>query len=99
MMMKDFDTWNVKKKQLDAQQSDAILFFKEGEVWWVHFGLNIGFEMNGKGNEFTRPVLIIKNNISQMKNIDSRRLVKKMCTMERSIFKDIQRKTSRVNFG
>jgi hypothetical protein len=45
-MEKDFDSWNTKKKEIDSRQGE-VPFFKEGEVWWVHFGLNIGFEMNG----------------------------------------------------
>ncbi len=34
--------------------------FQEREVWWCHLGLNVGDEENGKGINFTRPVLIIK---------------------------------------
>jgi len=38
----------------------------EGEVWWCALGENIGVEMNGKSNKFSRPVLIYKkhNNLS-----------------------------------
>ena len=38
----------------------------EGEVYWCSLGENIGDEENGKGSEFSRPVLIFKkfnNNI------------------------------------
>ncbi len=59
-MQKDFDKWNEKKKKLDVRVIEETLFFKEAEVWWIHIGLNIGFETNGKGEEFTRPVLILK---------------------------------------
>jgi mRNA interferase MazF len=31
---------------------------KEGEIWWCRVGENIGTEINGKGDNFTRPVLI-----------------------------------------
>lgn len=132
-MEKDFDTWNQKKKELHAKVLDSILFFKEGEIWWVHLGVNVGFEMDGKGKESTRPVLIIKKynkfsflalplgtspklnkyrvpvgmvdgknavaNVSQMKNIDSKRLAKKICTLEKSLFEGVKQKTSQVNFG
>ncbi len=57
-MQKDFDTWNNLKKEIDA--SEQNLFFKEGEVWWVNLGLNIGFEANGKGYDSIRPVIILK---------------------------------------
>jgi mRNA interferase MazF len=56
--LKDFDKWNEKKKQIN--NSTINFYFKEQEVWWIRTGLNIGIESNGKGNEFARPVLIIK---------------------------------------
>lgn len=34
--------------------------FSEREVWLCHLGSNIGFEIDGKTTELTRPVLIIK---------------------------------------
>jgi len=34
--------------------------FKERDVWICNIGENIGFEEDGKGNDFTRPVLILK---------------------------------------
>jgi mRNA interferase MazF len=32
----------------------------EGEVWWASFGENIGFEISGKGELFTRPAIVFK---------------------------------------
>lgn len=32
----------------------------EGQIWWVHFGQNLGSEIYGKGDQFTRPVIILK---------------------------------------
>ena len=131
-MEKDFDLWNIKKKELDVRQTD-VPFFKEGEVWWVHLGLNVGFEMNGKGEEFTRPVIVLKKynkysflalplstspkvnryrisvgvvdgksataNLSQLKNIDSKRLINKAGHIEAVQLQDLKEKTSRINFG
>jgi mRNA interferase MazF len=57
-MEKDFDKWNEDKKILDKNIRD--LEFKEGEVWWCHFGLNIGEEVYGKGENFRRPAIILK---------------------------------------
>ncbi len=34
--------------------------FKEGEIWWCMVGENVGIEMGGKGDFFTRPILIFK---------------------------------------
>jgi mRNA interferase MazF len=36
------------------------LFFNEREVWWCSVGLNIGSEVYGKGDTYTRPVLVLK---------------------------------------
>lgn len=47
-MQKDFDKWNELKKKIDAKEEETRLFFRDGEVWWVSLGVNIGFEMNGK---------------------------------------------------
>lgn len=56
-MEKDFDSWNEKKKILNSSDN---LFYHEREVWWCHLGINVGFEQDGKGENFLRPILIIK---------------------------------------
>ncbi len=58
--MKDFDKWNEKKKNIDLDTNVKDIYFKEGQIWWCSFGLNIGGESYGKGENFRRPVLIIK---------------------------------------
>jgi mRNA interferase MazF len=57
-MTKDFHVWNPLKVQLDAKK--VLPTFREREIWWCSVGVNIGFEMYGKGQVFTRPVLIIR---------------------------------------
>jgi mRNA interferase MazF len=32
----------------------------EGEIWWASLGENVGFEINGKSKDFTRPVILSK---------------------------------------
>lgn len=59
-MDKDFDKWNEIKKELNRTNNEPILFPKEGEVWMCSIGKNIGFEQNGAGDSFSRPVLIVK---------------------------------------
>src|ERR1017187_10345231 len=59
-MEKDFDRWNRIKKATDAADEAARLYFREGEIWWVRLGKNIGYETDGKSREFTRPVIILK---------------------------------------
>ena len=59
IILKSFLEWiGLKEKLHNAEYAPP--FFKEGEIWWCHFGENVGTEMNGKGNFFTRPVLILK---------------------------------------
>lgn len=55
---KNLDGWNNFKKKLDNR--GEIPMFKERDIWWTAIGHNIGVEENGKGDEFKRPVLIIK---------------------------------------
>lgn len=57
-MEKDFDKWNEKKKKLDKNKRN--LLFKESEIWWCSLGVNVGEEVYGKGNDFRRPVVILK---------------------------------------
>jgi mRNA interferase MazF len=59
-MLKDFDSWNAEKKLVDKRIVDRTLFFHAREVWWCNAGLNIGVEVDGKNENFERPMLIIK---------------------------------------
>ena len=128
-MNKNFDKWNEKKKQLHAETER--LFFREGEIWWAHIGLNIGYEIDGKQDDFSRPVLILKKynqfsflalplsskakeniywlsvgivdnrhaygNLSQLRNIDSKRLINKVTHISAEQLLDIKKKASKVN--
>jgi hypoxanthine phosphoribosyltransferase len=62
--MEDFDEWNKIKKRTQTKHKRANI--KEGEIWYVKLGKNIGFEEDGKGPIFQRPVIILKkfNNTS-----------------------------------
>src|SRR5882724_3693985 len=59
-MVKDFDRWNEIKKATDAADEGSRVFFREGEIWWVRLGINVGYETDGKNREFTRPVIVLK---------------------------------------
>lgn len=58
--MKDFLSWSILKQDIHNVKSVDTIFFREREIWWCAYGLNIGFEQDGKGGNFRRPVLIIK---------------------------------------
>jgi len=57
-MAKNFDRWNKVKQDIDGQ-IDLVLFH-EREIWWCALGVNVGFEQDGKHDNFERPVLILK---------------------------------------
>lgn len=57
-MFDDYYSWNIQK--IDINRGDKNLFFHEREIWFASLGINIGFEQNGKGSNFLRPVLVIK---------------------------------------
>jgi len=57
-MEKLFNAWNRVKKWLAGVEK--IVFFHGREVWFVRLGKNLGFEQDGKGADFRRPVIILK---------------------------------------
>jgi mRNA interferase MazF len=59
--VKDFDGWNVNKQKINKSLSRP-LNFKKGQIWWVSCGVNIGTEIDGKGQIFLRPFLVLKKN-------------------------------------
>lgn len=59
-MNKEYSEWHDKKKVLNEREDMDTIFFREKEVWWTALGVNIGFEQDGKGEEFRRPILILK---------------------------------------
>jgi mRNA-degrading endonuclease toxin of MazEF toxin-antitoxin module len=64
--MNEFDIWNEIKKKVDSGENPPDRFPKEGEVWLSALGKNVGYEQNGSGNNFARPVLIVKKFNNQM---------------------------------
>ncbi len=55
---KDYHNWNTLKNILD--EIDINIPFTEGEIWWISLGINIGIEIDGKGDSFERPCIIIR---------------------------------------
>ena len=129
-MEKDFDRWNEKKKHLNEPRDPV--YFRDGEVWWVHLGLNVGFEIDGKDDNFARPVIVLRKYnkysflalplttspkanrwklhigqisgkqawavLSQLRNIDSRRLYQKVATVSAEQLGQIKKEARRMNF-
>jgi mRNA-degrading endonuclease toxin of MazEF toxin-antitoxin module len=56
--VKKFNKWNEVKINIDAKEKLAL--FKARDIFWANIGENVGREQDGKGQDFTRPVLVIK---------------------------------------
>jgi mRNA interferase MazF len=54
---KKYTEWFNLKPKIDLK-SNQPQFVKEGNLWWCNMGENIGSEINGKGKNFSRPVII-----------------------------------------
>ncbi len=122
-MEKDFDSWNASKKGINQRTSSP--FYHAREIWWCSLGINVGFEQDGSGDEFRRPVLILKGFgrhtclvvpltksdkahplrpsiglvdgteahalLSQIRVLDTKRLVRKIGRLDQAIFSNIQK--------
>jgi len=129
-MQKDFDSWNSKKKTVHA--SNVAPLFHEREIWFCSLGVNVGFEQDGTGLNFDRPILILRGfnkntflavaivgkkkegdfyspigsitgreasaNLSQVRLVDSKRLVKKVATLDEATFFKLKEKLKYVLF-
>lgn len=121
-MQKDFDDWNEVKKRTDRENPRL---YTVREIWWCRFGVNIGTEQDGSGENFLRPALILRGfgadaclvaplitsvrehplrvsvglvdsrparaNLSQIRVIDTRRLVEKIGFLKKEIFAAIRK--------
>lgn len=130
-MKKDFDKWNDEKKKI---QSESVApFCHAREVWWCSLGVNVGFEQDGTGEHFDRPVVVIRGFnesvffgvaltgrkrkgayyfpvgriedreasaiLSQVRLIDTKRLVRKITMLDETVFKELKEKLKKVLFG
>jgi len=53
-----FDIWNKVKKETNKEK--VLVGFRDRDIFYIKMGQNIGFEQNGKGDNFVRPVVIFK---------------------------------------
>ena len=58
VVSRNYVGWYKLKTQLEKLQADKL--FHAREVWWCSFGANVGFEEDGKGELFERPILIVR---------------------------------------
>ena len=57
MDKENFDNWNNLKQQI---QQKPLIQYKQGEIYFMSVGQNIGYEVFGKKELFLRPVLVYK---------------------------------------
>ena len=122
-MKKDFDGWNIQKKQLNGRPTAP--FYHEREIWWYALGVNVGFEQDGSGKQYYRPALVLKGLsaetcltvplttsthrhplrpsigtvggkeahalLSQMRVIDTKRLIRKIGYLDKKIYQEIRK--------
>ena len=59
-MIKQFNEWNEEKKKVDKNELGYGVFYNPGDVWWCAVGLNVGVEIDGKHENFERPILVVR---------------------------------------
>ena len=52
--------WNIIKENFHFTPEEKLQLVRNGEIWWVGVGENVGIEINGKSEYFSRPVLVLK---------------------------------------
>ena len=50
--------WHSCKQVIENEH--PRLLFKEQEIWFCHLGENVGFEQDGRGPEYMRPVIVLR---------------------------------------
>ena len=60
----DYDKWNQIKKE--TVKNNRKLTIKPREIFWVKIGHNIGDEEFGKGEIFSRPVIVVRQLTSDL---------------------------------
>lgn len=57
--MKDFSSWFKLKEKIDGFVHRAP-YVSEGDIWWASLGENVGSEISGKHELFSRPIVVLK---------------------------------------
>jgi mRNA interferase MazF len=56
-MEKDFIGWAKIKSQVHKRTQPP--YFGVGQIWWCSLGANVGHEQDGKGDRWSRPVVVL----------------------------------------
>lgn len=58
MHTKDYSEWHQLKTNIHNDKVRPK--FHEREIWFASLGANIGFEQDGRGDDYLRPVIVIR---------------------------------------
>ena len=58
----------IKECKKQKRKPPSVLKCSRGEIWEAYLGYNIGSEQNGVNQKYSRPVLIIQNDINNKKS-------------------------------
>ena len=58
MLDNEFLEWMTVKNEI--QHGGKVAKFSEGQIWWAAVGKNVGVEIIGKNEDYSRPVIIFK---------------------------------------
>jgi len=58
MLEEDYNNWNKLKQNINKK--NKIIYFREGQIWYINMWINIWYEEDWKKENYSRPVLILK---------------------------------------
>lgn len=58
IIKEEFSSWNNVKVSLELHGRQPKI--SQGQLWWTGVGKNVGSEINGKNERFSRPVLVYR---------------------------------------
>ena len=57
-IIKDYKKWMGKKSFINNK--NPIRPFHQGEIWWAAVGENVGVEIDGKSEKYSRPIVVLR---------------------------------------
>lgn len=56
----EFKEWMKIKEKLHFNNKNKSPLITDSDIWWLSIGKNVGYELDGKSELFSRPVLVFK---------------------------------------
>ncbi|MEK7646429.1 MAG: type II toxin-antitoxin system PemK/MazF family toxin [Patescibacteria group bacterium] len=56
-MKKDYSKWSVQKEGINSIETRPL--FQQRDIWFCAIGCNIGYEEDGAGDDFIRPIVVV----------------------------------------